>query len=249
MRSSTRTVVGLVVLVVMIGGTISAGYILLRPSSGSGDDASVPQLEYYVTDLADAITDDDEHYIGQLCLEVDSASGCEMVVLVVNTTSPSDIDYYALRTFQHNGIGKSGSDNGLLVVVATDDHAWRIEVGYGLEGVLTDVRVNRLAEEFLVPNMTADSYGDGLFELTYALGDILITEYEGSRSGDPAFPVDGVPLTWGQMAIVAVVFIVLVIVTRGMVLRPLIWLLAIIGGGRGGFGGGRSGGGGASGGG
>jgi hypothetical protein len=97
--------------------------------------------------------------------------------------------------------------------------------------------------------MTAGSYGNGLFELTYALGEILIMEYDGDRSGGPAFPVEGIPLTWEEWAIIAVVFIVVVILTRGAVLRPLLWLLALIGGGRGGgFGGGRSGGGGASGG-
>jgi uncharacterized protein len=241
-------VAGLIVLAVLIGGTVTAGYLLTR--SYGGDDATVPELEYYATDLAGAISEDDLYYIGEICYEVDSNSSCEMVVLIVNSTYPDDIDYFALRTFQHNQIGKSGQDNGVLVVVATDDGTWRIEVGYGLEGILTDVRVSHLAEEFLVPNMTAGSYGDGLFELTYALGEILIAEYDGDRSAGPAFPVGGVPLTWGEWAIVAVVFIVLVIVTRGAVLRPILWILATIGGGgRGGFGGGRSGGGGASGGG
>ena len=98
--------------------------------------------------------------------------------------------------------------------------------------------------------MTAGTYGDGLFELTYAIGEILVQEYEGDRSAGPAFPVDGVPLTAGEWAVVAVVFTVLVVVTKGAVIRPFLWALALIGGSRkGGFGGGRSGGGGASGGG
>jgi uncharacterized protein len=232
----------------MIAAVVAGGYLLIR-TAGSGDEDAIPELEYYATDLAGAVSEDDLYYIGEICYEVDLNSSCEMVVLVVNTTSPDDIDYFSLRTFQHNQIGKSGQDNGVLVVVATDDGTWRIEVGYGLEGILTDVRVSHLAQEYLVPNMTAGSYGNGLFELTYALGEILIMEYDGDRSGGPAFPVEGIPLTWEEWAIIAVVFIVVVILTRGAVLRPLLWLLALIGGGRGGgFGGGRSGGGGASGG-
>jgi uncharacterized protein len=222
------------------------GYVLTR-SSPEAPDPAIPTLDYYTTDLSGALSEDDVYYINQLCYEVDLNSSCEMAVVVVNTTYPHDIDYFALRTFQHNGIGKAGSDNGVLVVVATDDGVWRIEVGYGLEGVLTDVRVDRLAREFLEPNMTEGSYGDGLFELTYAMGVILESEYVGDRSSSPAFPVGGVPLTAGQWAIVIVVLVVLIVLTKGSVLRPILWVLLLLSGGRGGFGGGRSGGGGASG--
>lgn len=238
---------GLLVLSIMIAAIVGGGYLLAR-QTGSVEESGFPRLEYYVTDLAGALTQDDLYYISAICHEVDRNTSCEMAVLVVDTTYPHDIDYYALRTFQYNGIGRSGHDNGVLVVVATEDRAWRIEVGYGLEGVLTDVRVNRLAEEYLVPNMTAGFYGDGLFELTYALGEILILEFEGGRSGGPAFPIVGAPFTWGEWAIIAAVFIIVVIVTKGAALRPFIWALALLAGGkRGGFGGGRSGGGGASG--
>lgn len=240
---------GLAVLAILIVAVVAGGYLLVRPTGGDGE-SNIPELKNYATDLAGVISEDDLYYIGEVCYEVDRNTSCEVVVLVVNTTHPSDIDYFSLRTFQHNGIGKSGQDNGVLVVVATDDSAWRIEVGYGLEGILTDVRVSHLAEEYLAPNMTAGSYGNGLFELTYAIGEILILEYDGDRSTGPAYPVGGVPLTGGEWAIVAVVLIVVVIVTRGAALRPLLWLLALLAGGRrGGFGGGRSGGGGASGGG
>jgi uncharacterized protein len=245
LRSQARVAIGLIVLVVLVGGAIIGSSLWLKPPPSS--EGTFPTLEYYATDLAGTISEDDLYYINQLCYEVDVSSSCEMAVLVVNTTHPNEINYYTLRTFQQNGIGKAGSDNGLLLVVAVDDNAWRIEVGYGLEGVLTDVRVRHLAEEFLVPNMTASLYGDGVFELTYALGTVLEEEYEGTGSGDPAFPVGGVPLTWEQWALVITVFIVLCIVTKGLVIRPLLWLLIMISGRRGGFGGGRSGGGGASG--
>lgn len=246
MRSSVRVVVGLAVLAILIGGTIAAAYLILHPS-GEGREEGIPELEYYTTDLAGALTESDLYYIDALCDIVNENSSCEMAVVVVNTTHPHDINYYALRTFQYNGIGKEGRDNGVLVVVATDDGSWRIEVGYGLEGILTDVRVNRLAQEYLVPNMTAGCYGDGLFELTFAMGTILETEYSGDRTSDRTYPISWIPLTWGDWALVGVAYILLAVVTKGWALRPLLFLIAIMSGGRGGFGGGRSGGGGASG--
>jgi uncharacterized protein len=248
-RSSTRIVAVLVVLVLVIGGAVAGAYLLLKPSSSGGSDPGIPKLDHYATDLAGAISSDDLYWIGEVCHEVDTNSSCEMAVVVVNTTQPYEINYFALRTFQYNQIGKAGKDNGVLVVVATDDDTWRIEVGYGLEGILTDVRVKHLAQEFLEPNMTAGSYGNGLFELTAAMGDILENEYQGDRSGTPAFQIFGVSLSWVDLAIIAVIVIVASIVTRGRVLFPIIWILSLLGGrGGGGFGGGRSGGGGASGG-
>lgn len=246
MRSSVRVVVGLAVLAIIIGGTIAAAYLLLHPS-GTVRDEGIPELEYYATDLAGALTEDDLYYIDGVCDMVNENSSCEMAVVVVNTTQPHDINYYALRTFQYNGIGKEGRDNGALVVVATDEGSWRIEVGYGLEGILTDVRVNRLAHEYLVPNMTAGCYGDALFELTYAMGMILETEYSGDRTSDKTYPISWIPLTWGDWTLVGAAYMVLAVVTKGWALRPLLFLIAIMSGGRGGFGGGRSGGGGASG--
>ena len=145
-------VVGLAVLAILIGGTIAAAYLILHPS-GEGREEGIPELEYYTTDLAGALTESDLYYIDALCDIVNENSSCEMAVVVVNTTQPHDINYYALRTFQYNGIGKEGRDNGVLVVVATDDGTWRIEVDYELRH-LTDVRVNRLAR-VPVPNMTA----------------------------------------------------------------------------------------------
>ncbi len=247
MRSSTKVALAIIVVVALVGGTVAGVYFLTRPLPR---DPGIPtDLEYYVNDRAGVLSDDDIYYIGQLCNEVDTNNSCEIAVLVVNTTGQYDIDYYSLRVFEYNGIGKSGQDNGVLIVVATDERTWRVEVGYGLEGILTDHTVAELTRNYLAPNMTAGHYGDGLFELTYAIGVIIEDNYTGGHSGTPAFPIDGVPLTWWQLGLIAVVFVILIIVTKGRLLFPIIWILSLLGGrGGGGFGGGRSGGGGASGG-
>ena len=60
------------------------------------------------------------------------------------------------------GIGKKGKDNGVLVLVAMEEREWRIEVGYGLEGYITDVESNRIAQDYLVPKFQEGNYGEGL---------------------------------------------------------------------------------------
>jgi uncharacterized membrane protein YgcG len=69
------------------------------------------------------------------------------------------------------GVGKSGQDNGVLIVVAIQEREWRIEVGYGLEGYLTDIETNLIAQEYLVPAFKQENYGEGLYDTVAALGE------------------------------------------------------------------------------
>jgi uncharacterized membrane protein YgcG len=69
------------------------------------------------------------------------------------------------------GIGKSGKDNGVLVLVALDERKWRIEVGYGLEGDITDIETNLIAQQYLVPAFRDGNYGEGLYDTVAALGE------------------------------------------------------------------------------
>ena len=77
-----------------------------------------------------------------------------------------------LETFDGSqvGIGKAGKDNGVLILIAIEEQQWRIEVGYGLEGDITDVESNRIAQEYLVPQFSQGEYGEGLFDTVVALG-------------------------------------------------------------------------------
>jgi hypothetical protein len=69
------------------------------------------------------------------------------------------------------GIGKSGKDNGVLVLVALEEQQWRIEVGYGLEGDITDIESNLIAQAYLVPAFQRGDFGEGLFDTVVALGE------------------------------------------------------------------------------
>src|SRR2546426_3839064 len=98
---------------------------------------AVPDVFLYVNDLAQPPTLASEEFdsITALCQEVDYRTSAEIAVLVVNTTQPFGINAFAAKTFEANGIGKRGMDNGVLILISMDEQAWRIEVGYGLEGV------------------------------------------------------------------------------------------------------------------
>ncbi|MEM4204344.1 MAG: TPM domain-containing protein [Candidatus Methanomethylicaceae archaeon] len=69
------------------------------------------------------------------------------------------------------GIGKRGKDNGVLILITMAERQWRIEVGYGLEGYITDIETNLIAQKYLVPYFHQGNYGEGLYKTVVALGD------------------------------------------------------------------------------
>ncbi len=78
------------------------------------------------------------------------------------SVKPETIEQYALRTFDAWKLGRKGVDDGVLIVVAKDDRRMRIEVGYGLEDVLTDLTAGRIINEQMQPMFRKDDYGGGL---------------------------------------------------------------------------------------
>ena len=206
--------------------------------------SSYPKLEYYVTDQVGVLTTYDIYDIEELCLEVDQETGCEIAVLIVNTTHPDDINIYAVKTFEESGIGKEGLDNGLLLLISVSDRMWRIEVGYGLEGILPDLKVDDIAEKYLEPDLEAGDYYNAILYTVAFLGREILDNWEGpvKRSEEPWYPIPFIPLLWWQLLIVIIIAVAVLVITGGKV---LFWGGGIFKGGGGGFGGGRSGGGGA----
>jgi len=229
---------------------VAALFLLTVPCHALGD---YPKLEFYVTDQVGILLEQEIYDIEDVPAEVYSRTGAEMAVLIVNTTQPDGIDLFAVKTFEKTGLGQKGKDDGVLILISYSENEWRVEIGYGLEGILPDSRVGRIAREHLVPYLNQSMYYEGIYNFTLTLGQIIVDEYDGKppEKKDPWYPIPCLPLLWWQLLILIAIVVVLMVVTKG---RGLFWILWILsfgrfrgGGGGGGFGGGRSGGGGASG--
>jgi uncharacterized protein len=148
---------------------------------------------------------------------------------------------------EQTGIGKSGKDNGVLVLVALDEQQYRIEVGYGLEGDITDIETNLIAEKYLVPAFKEGNYGEGLYNTVVALGEqipqtnqtnnLSIRGYYYYESDNTPTPTPSPFWDWSFYGMPLWLIIILALLG--------IFVPVGIGGGR--RGGGRSGGGGSSG--
>jgi len=83
-------------------------------------------------------------------------------VLIVPSTQPEEIEQYGIRVAEAWKLGREGVDDGALLLVAVEDRRVRIEVGYGLEGVLPDATANRIIDDEIVPRFRAGDYYGGI---------------------------------------------------------------------------------------
>jgi uncharacterized protein len=217
-----------------------------------------------VSDFAGVLDAETSDKINAVIAELDQKTSAEIAVVTVKNLGGDNIDNYAVNLFKDWGIGKKGKDNGILILAAIEDRKARIEVGYGLEGVINDAKAGDILRSYVFPNFKKESYGEGLFEGTLAVaGEIANSAGVKLTFEAPEQPAAGIGLSPLAIVFRVLIFLVLLIF---FIRHPVLFLLFFgmgrrgggMGGGfgggggggfgGGGFGGGMSGGGGASGG-
>ena len=149
------------------GSGLAALAIALWVSSSPGAASAeapqpIPALRARVTDLTGTLSSSDQAALERKLEAFERRKGAQIAVLIVATTQPETIEQYALRVAEAWQLGRAASDDGALLLVAKDDRAVRIEVGYGLEGVLPDARANRIIDEAIVPRFRAGDFAAGV---------------------------------------------------------------------------------------
>lgn len=123
----------------------------------------LPPLGSPVNDFAGVIDEPNRAAMDRLIRALDAATTDAVVVVTVESTAPfADAKEYAVRLFEQAGIGRKGQDNGLLVLLAVKERQVRIEVGYGLEPIITDGFAGDTSRSVMVPHFRQGDYGGGL---------------------------------------------------------------------------------------
>jgi len=125
-------------------------------------DVPVPALSARVTDLTNTLGDGQKAALETKLEAFERAKGSQIAVLIVPTTQPEAIEPFAIRVAEAWKIGHDGVDDGVILLVAKEDRAVRIEVGYGLEGALPDVIAKRIIEEIVIPRFRAGDFYGGI---------------------------------------------------------------------------------------
>ncbi len=210
----------------------------------------------FVTDFAGLLTGEERSVLEQTLSGYEKSSGNELSVVTLPNLNGEPIENVAVDLFAKWGIGKKKKDNGALLLVARDDRQMRIEVGYGLEGELTDALASRIIRNTLTPAFRQGKYFEGI--------QTGVNQMIAALSGEiPQFPdeqaqPDAAPEWMGVLVFMLIGFFVFTQITLRKRRGGGVWWLGGGGfgggssggggGGFGGFGGGSSGGGGASGG-
>lgn len=108
-------------------------------------------VDYFVADPYDQLSHATEEHINEQLKSLRKATTCELAVAIIHTTGDLSIEDYSYRLFRRWGLGRADKNNGVLLVVATDDRTARIEVGTGAEGALPDITVGKIMRNAIVP--------------------------------------------------------------------------------------------------
>lgn len=131
----------------------------------------------YINDYTNIIDDTYKKEIISIGKELEDKTNAQAIIVVINSTDGIPIEEYSNKLFRSWGIGQEDKDNGLLILVAVEDRQFRVEVGRGLEGSITDALSNRIMQSLAKPEFSEGNYGEGLLNSYSKFCDYIAEEY------------------------------------------------------------------------
>jgi uncharacterized protein len=245
-----------------------AGALLLIVAAQAEPIAQLKATDY-VNDFAHVLDQNSIAQMDDICRQIDEKAHAQIAVVTIHSLDGSDIESYAVDLFHQWGVGSKSKDTGVLILYAINDHRARIEVGYGLEPILTDGKVTSFQRE-AIRLMRNGSYSQALLLVTQRVANVIAQEAGIQLTMPQLAPAPAEPVEQPGKGLSAGGVILLIIVILIVLFTPLRTVLFWIlfsgmfggggsrgggwggggfgggGGGFGGFGGGSSGGGGGS---
>jgi uncharacterized protein len=209
----------------------------------------LPQPTNYVNDFAGVLSPATLTYLNNLCLQVDRQAHAQIAVVTIKSLDGEPIENFATALEDKWKVGKKGTDRGLLLIFAVNDRKYRVEVGYGLEGILPDGRVGDIGRQ-MVPYLQRNDYDGAVTMAVRQVAGVIaadagVTLNTGPRPAYAPAP-QARPLTLGEVLVLGVVLLVVIFLLARLGGSGLLGFLIgmFLGGGGGGGWGGRGGGGG-----
>lgn len=134
---------------------------------------SLPSPQGWVNDFGNVIPAATERRIEAICEEVKQKTGAEISVVTVTTVGDEHYTDYANKLFEKWGIGEKGKDNGVLLFQAVQERSFRIEVGYGLEGIIPDGLAGEIRDSYVFPYFKKNDFGNGHLNGVMAIASVI----------------------------------------------------------------------------
>jgi uncharacterized protein len=193
----------------MIARAFFFALLLCWPIAAAGQ-IDVPPLSGRVVDRTATLSAGDIDTLTQRLKDLERRKGSQVAVLIVPTTQPESIEQFTIRVAEAWKIGRKKIDDGALLVVAKNDHKLRIEVGYGLEGALTDITARRIIDEVIVPRFRTGDFSGGISAGVDRMIRVIDGEPlpaprpEASHNGDPGLLLNIIFSPFGLLGYAAI---------------------------------------------
>ena len=190
---------------------------------------AIPELSSPVMDVANVVAAKTESALNNYLMAVSRQTGVQVAVLTVPRLKGESIEEFSMRVAEKWQLGQSREDNGVLLTVAMEEHSLRIEVGYGLEGVLTDTKCGLIIRNSITPQFKDGDYSQGIVNgvlqiVRVATGGVEI-------STDLRLDEDESDVAVGDVfAVLWFIFIVIMMITSRAGFGPLglFWWLSLL---------------------
>lgn len=163
------------------------------------------KLDSYVVDKANILSQKTKNDILEKIKNIKTSDGTQIVVVTIPSLNGESIEEYSIKLAQENGIGEKGKDNGVLFLVAMKEHKMRIEVGYGLEGKLTDVISSHIIDD-VKPYFKKNDFNGGVTLAVDNIIKVVKGEYKVEDKG-----ITGADILWFIFIIIVILIIVAVV--------------------------------------
>ncbi len=185
--------------------------MLVSASRISAEPIASLQPHNYVNDFAGVLDASTQARLNNLCQQVDQKAHAQMAVVTVKSVDGEDVVTYAVALYQKWGIGKKGSDRGVLILLATDDHKYWAAVGYGLEGILPDGKVGGFGRE-MVPILRSGNYAAAVTLITTRIASVIAQDAGVTLDNQPRIAAPRrQPVPGGAGAVFLVLFILFIV--------------------------------------
>ena len=195
-----RIIKVLLVFTLLFNLIVNSSYALVKQSE-----------DFFVNDTANILSSDTKEYIMKMNQSLESQVGAQIVIVTVESLDGLSVEDYATQLFRQYGIGDKSKNNGVLLLVSTGDRKVRIEVGYGLEGRITDGKAGRILDNYIIPYLKNDDWDNGIKNGFNAILEEVSAEYDITVDGSIAAVNNSSELSEGESAAIGFILPLLIL--------------------------------------
>ena len=140
--------------------------------------SSIPKLEHRINDYGGILTTSQKLDLETYLFEVEQKTSCQIAVLIVPSLNGQDLESYSMKVVEKWKLGQKHKDNGVLLLIALKERKIRIEVGYGLEDIITDLKAGYIIRNKIVPFFKKGDYYEGISQGVRAIGGLILGDYK-----------------------------------------------------------------------